>query len=384
MRALQISKFYPPILGGIETVAWELAEGLAKLGVTSDILCSHHASRSAHERWPAGYEVWRSGSVGRMLSTSVAPSMPWKLRRLIQSADLIHIHMPDPMAATALWAVRPSQPVVVHWHSDVVRQRRALALYEPLQNWVLSRSDAIIATSRPYAESSLPLQPWLDKVHVIPIGISDNHGPASEAVADAVRRRFAGRRIVFALGRMTYYKGFNVLIEAAKALPADCAVIIGGSGDLLDSYRDHVRDAGLQSRVFLVGQIPDHELAGYFEACDVFCMPSIVRAEAYGIAVVEAMSMGKPVVASDIPGSGVPWVNQHGVTGLNVSAGDPSALAEALIRLLDDPVSRHTLGQAARARYLNEFRAPLMSERTLALYRQLAPRPAHVRAAVPN
>jgi rhamnosyl/mannosyltransferase len=233
--------------------------------------------------------------------------MPWHLARLARRADIVHVHMPDPMAAAALWCVRPSARLVVHWHSDVIRQRRAMKFYEPLQHWLLSRADAIIATSPPYAESSLPLQPWRAKVSVVPVGISDNRSVACHRTAAVLRKRFHGKRLVFALGRMTYYKGFDVLIEAAAALPHDCAVLIGGDGELLDHFKSLVARRGLAGRVHLLGHIQDDELPSYFDACDIFCMPSTVRAEAYGVAMVEAMVMGKPVVATDITGSGVPW-----------------------------------------------------------------------------
>ena len=371
MRVLQISKFYPPALGGIETVAWELTEGLNRAGVHTNVLCANQARRSSLEQTAAGYTVQRAGSWGQWLSTSMAPAMLAHLWRMAALADLVHLHMPNPMAAAALWALRPRVPLVVHWHSDVIRQRRALKVYEPLQRWVLQRADAIIATSPPYAEGSTPLQPWRAKVAVIPIGISDNRGPVRSEKAAELHQRFRGRRIVFALGRMTYYKGFDILINAAAALPDDCAVLIGGEGELLEHYQSMVARLGLAWKVHLLGHINDNDLASHFEACDIFCMSSIVRAEAYGVAMLEAMMMGKPIVATDLAGSGVPWVNEHGKTGLNVPAGDSQALSAALRQLLVDEPLRARLGEAARARYMQDFTAERMTQQTLDLYRRL-------------
>ena len=373
MKVLQISKFYPPVMGGIESVAWELTEGLNRAGVYTSVLCANQARRSSREQAAGGYTVQRAGSWGQWLSTSMAPAMFRHLSRMAAQADLVHLHMPDPMAAAALWAVRPRVPVVVHWHSDVIRQRRALKAYEPLQRWVLQRADAIIATSPPYAEASVPLQPWRGKVAVIPIGISDNRGSACSEKAAALHQRFRGRRIVFALGRMTYYKGFDILIDAAAALPDDCAVLIGGEGELLQHYQSMVVRRGLAGKVHLLGHINDNDLASHFEACDIFCMSSTLRAEAYGVAMLEAMVMGKPIVATDIAGSGVPWVNEHGRTGLNVPASDSPALAAALLQLLADEPLRARLGAAARARYEQDFQAERMTQHTLDLYRRLLP-----------
>ena len=136
MKILQVSKFYKPVMGGIERVAWELAEGLGRVGVRSDVLCSNQQRDTVVEHQPAGYDVVRAGSFDIVLSTSMTPAMVRELRRLASQHELIHLHMPDPMAALALFLVRPRVPVVVHWHSDVIRQRKAMKLYEPLQTWL--------------------------------------------------------------------------------------------------------------------------------------------------------------------------------------------------------------------------------------------------------
>lgn len=371
MNVLQISKFYWPVIGGIEAVTWELAEGLVRRGLQVDVLCSNQQWRTTRERFATGYDVVRAGSLGMLLSTSMSPAMLAQLFALTRGRDVLHVHMPDPMAALAILAVRPRGRVVVHWHSDVIRQRRSMALYEPLQSWLLQRADAIVATSQPYLEASQPLQRWRSKVTVIPIGISDRSTLASPDKVAAIRRRFEGRRIVFSLGRITYYKGLEVLLDAAARLPEDTVVLIGGEGELLEHFRSQVVAGGLERQVHFLGHVPNEDLPSYYQACDVFCMSSTVRAEAYGVAIVEAMMMGRPIVATDIPGSGVPWVNVPGLTGFNAPVGDADALALALLRLLGDASLRARLGAASRQRYLSEFDSEKMTSDTIDLYRRL-------------
>jgi glycosyltransferase involved in cell wall biosynthesis len=374
MNVLQLSKFFPPVHGGIESVAWELAEGLHAAGLGHAVLCANRGLRTVHERVSHGYDVTRAGSWGTVLSTSIAPALLLQLRRMARACDVLHVHMPDPAAALAIWWVRPRARLVLHWHSDVIRQQRALHLYAPLQRWLLQRADAIVATSEPYAHASDALRPWLDKVQVIPIGISDNCAAARPDRVAALRQQVRGRHVVFALGRMTYYKGFDILIQAAAQLPEDVVVLVGGGGELLESYKHQAAQAGLAGKVQFLGHVPDEDLPDHFAACDVFCMPSTVRAEAYGVAMLEAMVMARPIVASDIPGSAVPWVNVHERTGFNVAVADPGALAQALTALCRDPGLRQTMGQASRARYLNEFTAGLMTQRTIQLYQRLCGR----------
>lgn len=371
MKVLQVSKFYWPVMGGIETVTWELVEGMNRTGLQVGVLCSNQRPVTQRQQFPGGYEVVRAASLGMLLSTSMAPAMVHEMCRLSAGRDIVHVHMPDPMAALAIWAARPKAKLVVHWHSDVVKQRRAMKFYEPLQTWLLARAAAIITTSPPYGEFSGALQPWRSKVEVIPIGISDNAGAACADQTVQIRQRYGGRRIIFALGRMTYYKGYEVLIEAAASLPEDCVVLIGGDGELLQQHRALIARRGLQDKVHLLGHVPNSELPTYYHACDVFCMPSTVRSEAYGVSMVEAMVMGKAIVASDIAGSGVPWVNVNGGTGLNTPASQPAPMAAALLRLLDDTTLRERLGVASRQRYLQEFNAKLMTKRTISLYQRL-------------
>jgi glycosyltransferase involved in cell wall biosynthesis len=358
-------------MGGIESVAFELTEGLNRRGVPTDVLCAHTSGSTVREEREAGYRIVRAGSLGKMLSTSMAPAMLMEMRRISQDYDILHVQMPDPMAALALWFARPAAKIVLHWQSDVVNQRRALKLYEPLQSWLLQRADAIIATTPPYVEASQSLQAWRSKVEVIPLGITplDAHDAATKALA--IRARFGGRKIVFSLGRMTYYKGFDVLIDAARTLADDSVIVVGGGGELLQTYRDRVASEGLSSRIEFVGRIPDEDIAAYFEAATVFCLTSIVRAEAYGVVLLEAMAMGKPIVTTDIPGSGVPWVNQHDVTGLNVPVGDSVTTAAALNRILADDHLAARLGQAGQQRFRAELTADVMVSRTLELYQRL-------------
>jgi rhamnosyl/mannosyltransferase len=374
MKVLQLSKFYPPAHGGIEAVARDLSAGLVAQGVQVQVLCAHHKLRHVDEHDALGVRVTRAASFGLFLSTSMAPLLPWLLRQRLrspgQAPDIVHVHMPDPLAAIAVWFARPRARVVLHWHSDVVRQRLSMALYRPLQRWLLKRADAVIATSPAYAQSSPVLREWLHKVVVIPLGAPPPQAPTPQAVA-GVRRRYGDRRLVLALGRMTYYKGYEVLIEAAALLPADVVVVAGGAGDRLAHYRRLAAQRGVAEKVRFVGRLPDHRVEAYFAAAEVFVQASTVRAEAFGVAVLEAMARGTPVVSTQIEGSGMPWLNQHGVTGLKVPPGDAQALAGAVQKLLDDAALRQRMGSAGRARWALHFSTETMCAATLALYRRL-------------
>jgi len=95
------------------------------------------------------------------------------------------------------------------------------------------------------------------------------------------------------------------------------------------------------------------------------------RSEAYGVVLLEAMAMGKPIVATDIPGSGVAWVNQHDITGLNARCNDSKSLAYALNTILSDDALADRMGAAGLLRFEKEFRVSAMIEKTVELYEKL-------------
>lgn len=370
MKVLQLTKFYPPVRGGIESVSYELVTGLNALGIPTDVLCANTEIRTLRETGPAGEIIVRAASFGRLLSTSMAPALVGELRKLHSRYDVIHVQFPDPMANLALRLVTPRAKIVLHWQSDVINQKRVLKLYEPLQRWMLERADAIVTSSEAYAHASTWLAPYASKVLAIPLGIQDPPR-APETELQALRTRHAGRRLVFALGRMTYYKGFNVLLDAVQHLDSDTLVLVGGGGELLEPYRDEVKRRRLGDRIEFLGPLEQEQTLALFNGCDVFCLPSIVRAEAFGVVLLEAMAASRPVVTTDIPGSGVPWVNAHEVTGVNVPVSDPVALAAALRRLLADGALRERMGRASRERYLKLFTAERMVAATAELYQRL-------------
>jgi rhamnosyl/mannosyltransferase len=143
---------------------------------------------------------------------------------------------------------------------------------------------------------------------------------------------------------MTYYKGFNVLVAAARHLDEDTHIVIGGIGDLLDELKAYARFLKVDHKISFIGHISNEELPGYYAAADVFCLPSVMRSEAFGLVMVEAMSYAKPIVATKITGSGVPWVNRHGVSGLNAEPNNPLDLASKLNQILNNSELAKSLG----------------------------------------
>lgn len=373
LRVLHIGKSYP-LIGGVETVMFDLCNGLADLGIQSDFLGAHSdISKSETIIIKSRFTIYTVKSLSKKASTFLSTDFIKMFNYLKNDYDIIHIHHPDPIAALALYFGGFKGKIVCHWHSDIVKQKLMLKFYSFLQSWMLKHSSIIIGTSPSYLAASKYLQKYASKLRLVPIGIPPVNDTIDECAAARIQSLAKGRKIVFGLGRLIYYKGFHVLIQAAQKLDSNTIVIIGGMGKLQKEYENLIRALGLEDRVFLVGRIQPKELSAFYSACDIFCMPSTERSEAFGIAQVEAMAYGKPVVATHIPGSGVDWVNLDGISGLNVPVENVDALAKKLNLLLSDKVLYEKLAKGAHQRYLENFTQKEMAQRTLEIYKELLP-----------
>ena len=385
MKILQLGKFYP-IRGGVEKVMWDLTVGLAERGIRCDMLCAVLPGEQVDEEHqfmvvkdsPEALEL-SMGPYGRVIGvravakkagTMLSPAMIRWLRRHASEYDIIHVHHPDPMAALALWCSGYKGRVFLHWHSDILRQKVLLFFYSPLQSWLIRRAERIIGTTPVYIRESPFLSRVQDKVTYVPIGIQPViYDPRAAA---RIRALYPGRKIVFALGRLVPYKGFSTLISAAARLGSDYIVLIGGKGPLQETLEHQIAKLGVQDRVKLLGFISSEDLPAMFGACDIFAMSSDQKTEAFGIVQIEAMSCGKPVVATRIPHSGVSWVNQDGVSGLNVPPGDPKNFAFAIRRICDTETSYQGFAAGAMERYEDIFTSRQMIDKIINVYEKKA------------
>lgn len=368
IRVLQLGKFYP-IRGGVEKVAFDLMKGLSEKHILCDMLCA------AEE---GGDRMIRLNEYARLIccrtwikayATMISPSMIFTLRRICREYDIIHVHHPDPMACLALFLSGYKGKVVLHWHSDIQKQKLLLKFYRPLQQWLLRRADKIVGTSPVYLAESPCLQEVQEKTVCLPIGVVPMQ-PVPEAV-EAIRNQYPEKKIVFSLGRLVAYKGFCFLVEAARYLSEDYVVLIGGTGALKGELEKEIEDLNLQNKVKLLGRVSDGDLPDYYGACEVFCMSSVQKTEAFGIVQIEAMSCGKPVVATRIPQSGVSWVNKEGMSGLNVEPGKAQELAKAIEKITENAETYQRFSEGAKRRYQDTFTKERMIEKCLTIYLEL-------------
>jgi rhamnosyl/mannosyltransferase len=368
MRVLHFYKTYArELLTGVPRVIWEIAQGAARRGVHTDVL-----SLSRHPR-PGPIEVGNHFAYEAKLdadiaSTGLSVSAFGLFAKLARDADVLHYHFPYPFADVVHFLSRVKKPVLVTYHSDIVRQTLLFQAYLPLMRAFLGRADHIVATSPNYLATSGVLQRYAGKVSIIPIALDAGAIPKpSDALLDSWRNRLGDRFFLF-VGVLRYYKGLSFLLDAARdtGFPV---VIVGSGGDELA-----LRAAAVDiPNVIFAGQLSDLDKAALLTLSTAFVFPSHMRSEAFGIALLEAAMAGKPMISCEID-TGTSYINQNGETGLVVPPADSATLAGALRTLWADQALSRRMGEAARARAAQLFSADKMTDAYVSLYKTLAER----------
>lgn len=368
LRVLQVGKYYPPVRGGIETHLEMLCRGLCE-DVDLEVVVAN-VGRADTREMVDGVSVQRMATAVKIAGAPFCPGLMEVLREA--KADIVHLHVPHPTALLT-WLVSGCRgKLVVTYHSDIIRQRILGKLIEPLQALAFSRAAAIIAASPELIAGSPVLARHGERCALVPFGLDlDPFKRIDSEDVSAVRRQYPGP-LLLTVGRLIYYKGFEFLVRAMSRLALPATLLIIGEGPLRGALEAEAARLGVAERVHFVGNVPDP--LPYYQACDIFVLPSVARSEAFGIVQLEAMACGKAVINTQIEGSGVTFVSRDGETGLTVPPADSEALGNAIARLLDDNALRTRLGKAGRLRVEQEFTAQKMVERTLEIYRQVASR----------
>ncbi|AVS98112.1 glycosyl transferase family 1 [Paracidovorax avenae] len=393
LRILHVGKYYPPYRGGMEVFLDDLLKEQRRQGIDAHALV-HGDPLPDDPPW-----VQRVPVQFNLSYAPIALGFRSALNRAIDriQPDVLHIHMPN---NSALWALTlpgaRKVPWVVHWHSDVVvsniKWSVALAymVYRPFEQALLERSQQIFATSPPYLQASAALKPWQDKCEVVPLGIDLRAALPGmpDEVDGSTHAKHAWRKDtqfkLLSIGRLTYYKGFETLIRAVSELPG-VELLIAGDGELreeLQALIDRHRPANGHASVRLVGGVDEAEKHALLEACDLFCLASRERTEAFGIVLLEAMQHARACLVTDLPGSGMPWVVAQAQAGLHVPFEDVAAWRSSIARLQHDVELRNRLAQSGAHSLQRLFSIAPCAKKITRHYHVLTPgmRPVEIRS----
>lgn len=297
--------------------------------------------------------------------------------QLARAADVIHYHYPWPFADFLhMTSGARRKPAVMTYHSDIVRQRVLGFIYHPLMASMLRSMDAVVTTSDAYARTSPTLRQFVqpDRLAVIPLGIVEaSYAPAlADARSISLTERFGlySNGYFLSLGVLRYYKGLYTLIEAARGV--DVQIVVAGDGPMRSELE---RAAGElpAGRIRFLGHVSDAEKMALMQGCRAFVLPSHLRSEAFGMVLVEAAMLGRPMISCEI-GTGTSYVNLDQETGMVICPEDARALASALRRFLADESFGLQCGRRARARYDLLFSGAALGRAYLNLYQGVVSR----------
>lgn len=342
--------------GGAELAAYYLALEMAKRNEVNVFTTSINSKDSFEEY--DGINVHRYGTKFRIEKGNVSPRLFTK--PLSYDADIIHAHFSTPPGeiAGARCAKKKKVPFVLTYHGDWQEsfggfaRRTALSFYNKhLLDKVLSRANVIISPSEYYINESRFLGKYRDKIVVIPNGINVEDFSVSYSKEEC-REKLGlplDKNIILFVGNLIPYKGPDVLVKAmqmiAKEVP-DAELVFVGSGEMRNALEKLAEKIGIKNHLKFTGFVEESLKPLYYKAADVFCLPSVMSTESFGIVNLEAMACSVPIVASKL--GGIPDVVKDVENGLLVTPRDSEALADAIVYLLENEDVREKMGKNGR------------------------------------
>ncbi len=360
MRIAHVTSTFPPYSGGTGNVCYYNARELVQRGHEV------HVYTVSMPGIPV-FAIIDGIQIHRLLPTfqvGNAPFLPGLLK--LDGFDIIHLHYPFIFGADLIWLVTRLRhiPYVLTYHNDLIGTgiRKVLfdtylALSAPL---IFAAAARLITVSKDHAENCVlaPLfkKRWEDVVE-IPNGVDDTvFHPEHDGQKSKKRQNIpASAKVVLFVGgldRAHHYKGIDNLLEAFSMLTdPNVWLLIIGDGDLRPGFIEKAKSLGIMDRTVFAGQLPHSQLPEAIAAADMLVLPSF--AESFGMALIEAMACGKPVIASNLPGVRTVVENQH--DGLLVTPGNVSMLVTAMQNLLDNSEISTQMGLAGRQKVVKKY-----------------------------
>lgn len=356
MKILQVGKYYHPERGGIETVTRDLAEEFSRQHESLVLVYGDKTENISINK----VKVKRRKAMATIKGAPISLRYGMSMVREMYYADVVHLHFPNPQALLiSVFFPFFYSKIVIHWHSDVVGKGVGGLLLRPFE-LILSRlAKVTVFTSESYRDNSY-IKKYCAATDVVYLGIDER--PEYFSIDSEVKEiHEIDEKFVLFVGRLVKYKGLEYLVRAMADVDSGVSLLIVGDGPEKEELSDLVGKLKLSERVRFLGKVSDAYLDYLFCNSIALVLPSIDRAEAFGVVQLEAMRAKLPVISTAINGSGVDEVNLNNVSGLVVSPKDSVSLAKAIEKLSSDAELRNSLSLKAYDRFINNFTKKVMT-----------------------
>lgn len=365
MRVLHVFKTaMPESFGGVEYYIDQLCRALRARGVDSDVFTLSDIANPRTIDYH-GYKIHRAKRTFTIASTGFSLQSISRFKDVVKEYDIVHYHFPWPFMDILHYLTPIDKPVVVSYHSDIVKQKNLMHFYKPIMSGFLRRADAILVSSENYYKSSSVLSDYGDKISIEPYFFDPDSIPTPDPKRVQEIKEKYGQKFFLFMGVLRYYKGLEFAIEAVRG--TDLQLVIAGDGPMFSKLRAQSKDL---DNVSFVGKLSAKEKSNFFEASTGFVFPSHLRSESFGISLIEASYFGKPMITCEI-GTGTSYVNLDKVTGICVNPKSSQELREAMTALSSQQELSKEYGANARARFHKYFSAKEKPENIINIYKQL-------------
>lgn len=357
MKIAQLSPYFYPHLGGVESHVLELSKHLIKRGHEVFVVTTQLEGTKAEDT-VEGVPVKRAKPLSILFSTPIVPGVNKILSK--ENFDILHSHTPPPLMS--LSGVRAAQkkdvPSVLTYHCDLEIPYTfgpiLTTLYQQtLGAYTVRKTDKLITTTTTYGATSKAV--WYKDAEIIPNAVdAERFHPSNEGKEVRKELGIKDKKMVMYVGRIVYHKGLEYFVRSAKYLEEeDIQYVLVGTGDFKPELEKIIKKEGLEDKVMFAGRVSNEKLPNYYAAADIFVLPSVSRLEAFGIVALEAMASSVPVVISNIPG--VREVIVEGENGLLAEPMNAKDLAGKIRTLLHNPKMAKNMGEKGRKRVEEKF-----------------------------
>lgn len=344
-KLLHIAKFYDGRFGGIEEITSLINK---RLSYKYDIRTLAFGNKNQRKNKKVIFKPLIT-----LNSQPISISFVKEIYKSAKKSDFIYLHYPNILAIFALLFIK-NKRIIIHWHSDIIKQKIFYWFIRWIEIIALKKSSLIVVSSQNYLKSSRSLKNFQNKTSIVNFGITD---PYKNNIFSEKRLPKINKKInILNVGRLVNYKGQKHLINAMNYLDRKkYNLTIVGKGPLNESLTRLSQNKNLKKNVKILTNISNRKKKNLFENCHIFCLPSISRAEAFGLVLLEALSYGIPIITFKMASSGTNFINIDNVTGLMVDNIDSRELAKKIDVLSSNPKKYKKFSINSRNRYLKIF-----------------------------